>query len=215
MRHSYTDWAYAVCALALGFYSCSAAAQSCEPVPPATPDTVLLARLCVHEAGWGRRTRAGWEPAAADCAGIHAVIERVRNAISRRHRACVPYSRAMRAYSSSLFDVERSDPKCYAPFLDASGLEPACWGGTVPWERRRDSWAALLSAAERIYRGELSHSCEAPPHHWGCGDAAIAQGCQDHARALRLGMDRVDCGPTLNRFYRARRLALAERRDLF
>lgn len=184
-----------------------AVAQECSEVSRPDPDYVVLARLCVHEAGWGRQVRHGWELPVADCAAINAVIERVQSAMSRSRGYSVPFAAAVARYSDSIFDRARTDQSCYVPWLDASGLEPRCWSGSVPWENRRDAWARWLAVAEQIRAGTLSHRCVAPPHHWGCGTAQIERGCQDHERAMRLGMEQIECGATANRFYRSRRLA--------
>jgi hypothetical protein len=159
------------------------------------PEHLLLARLCVHEAGW---------ESVADCAAIWEVLElgAERNAISVRSFAY--------AYSGLALRGQTSKP--WAAELDERGSTPPSWpawgtrrGRTVrhaPFAAYRERWLLLLEACRAIVAGQVPSACEEPPHDWG--------GAVDDARAARLGLVRLHCGETRNRFY-LRPSLLAER----
>lgn len=85
----------------------------------------------------------------------------------------------------------------YISFLNRFGLRPTFWrrDSTVRWSRRRAAWLRIYDRAGRILRGEVRSECEATPEHWSTG-SRLAR------RARRNGYVRVDCGDTLNDFWR-------------
>lgn len=159
-----------------------------------TSDALVLARVCVHEAGWED---------AGDCEAIHAVLAggAARHGLNFRAYAFAYSGRALRGLTS----------RPWAAQLDESGGAPSAWprvstvrrGGVAvvvehaPWSAYRDRWLAALERAQSIVAGERTHGCEREPHDWG--------GAVDMERARRLGLIEVDCSrgdvATRNRFY--------------
>lgn len=165
-------------------------------------DALLLARICVSEAGW-----TCWD--TNDGVAIHEVLLRGarRNGLSWRSFA--------RSYASRATGAEpTTHPRLsWIAELDASGRAPASWptmsstvrrDGTVavrphpPWSRYREQWLAILSRAREVIRLTLETSaewsvCDTGPEHWG--------GVVDRERARRLRLVPVSCGETVNDFY--------------
>lgn len=170
----------------------------------AESDALLMARICVSEAGW-----TCWD--TGDGYEIHHVLLRGarRQAISWR-----AYARAYSRRATGAVAVERGR-LAWVQGLGETGLAPASWprvitrraaDGTVlvephpPWSQFRARWLAVLERAREVVTwGEDVHEehgmCAEPPDHWG--------GEVDRARAVRLGLVEIDCGPAvLNDFYR-------------
>jgi hypothetical protein len=151
------------------------------------PAHLVLARVCVHEAGW---------ESPADCAAIWDVLTSgaERHGISRRSFAHAYSGRALRGRTSRPWvaelnergDAPRSWPRVWVA-RDGRVMEHPGWGVF------RARWLALLEECRRIVAGEVASSCVEPPHDWG--------GPVDDERARRLGLVRVSCGETRNRFY--------------
>lgn len=160
-------------------------------------DTLLLARICVHEAGWDT---------PLDCAAIHQVL------LAGAEREGMSYRSYAYAYAGRALRGETA--RSWVAHLREDGREPEGWPETVvvrrgdelrverhaPWGAFRDRWMTTLDTARQVMAGELTAPCESPPHDWG--------GRVDRARARRLGLIRIDCGDTRNDFYQ--RPALVE-----
>lgn len=169
----------AIAALAL------APSTSAAQFVPAS-DAVILARVCFHESGW---------TSTDDCAGIKEVLVNgsERHGLSFRSYALAYSGRALRGETS----------RSWVAQLGPRGRRPSRWPvtwdsptGPRPhpgWSVFRDRWMDLLGLAERLMDGTASGKCETSPHDWG--------GPMDDARAERIGLIRIDCGETLNRFY--------------
>jgi len=165
-------------------------ALACPADAQHVPEYLLLARICVHEAGW---------EAEADCAAIHEVLVRgaEREELSYRTYAYNYAGRALRGETS----------RSWVASLREDGREPEGWpetsirrdGDTVsvvphaPWSAYRDRWLATLEMARRVHAGEIRAACAEPVHDWG--------GRVDRSRARRLGLIEVECGDTRNDFY--------------
>lgn len=155
------------------------------------PDHLTLARVCVHEAGW---------ESVDDCAAIWEVLRAgaERGGYSVRVYALAYSGRALRGQTSRPWVAE----------LNEEGSRPRSWPTTWQgrphpgWGAFRTRWLALLEACRLIVAGEVRSSCEDQPHDWG--------GPVDDRRARRLGLIRIDCGETLNRYYQRPSL-IAER----
>lgn len=176
---------------------------------PEEPDVLALAQVCRHESGFPARRDGRWD-FGGDCAAINAVLEfgRARLELARRRSdpedwEPVTFEDFARRYSDRVFDRSRTSGPCDAAWLTIDGRAPACWDSTVPWKDRRAAWLALVDHARDIRLGTITHACERPPAHWGCGDRETERGCGDHDRATRAGWRRISCGRTDNRFYYA------------
>jgi hypothetical protein len=151
-------------------------------------DQLALARVAASECGLTGCTEQ-------EVAAIGAVL--------RARCSSCRLATSARLYSSRVFDQNRTDDRAWIAFLSPTGHEPERWPSTIrvrgervphaPWAIYRERWLAIYEWAGRVVRGELAHACEQPPVHWG--------GPMDDARAARLGLVRVDCGETRNRFY--------------
>lgn len=164
------------------------------------PDYLLLARICVHEAGW---------EAEADCAAIHEVLTAgaEREDLSYRTYAYNYAGRALRGETS----------RAWVANLREDGREPEGWPETTlvrdgdavsvrphaPWSMYRDRWLGTIAIARRVIAGEIAARCAEPVHDWG--------GRVDRGRARRLGLVEVECGDTRNDFYARPALRAAPR----
>lgn len=142
----------------------------------------LFARHCVNETGF---LITDDSPAMAEALRTRAggeittsiIILYSRRTVIRRH--------------------EIRDSRRYISFLNRFGTRPRYWrrDSNVHWSQRRDSWMRIYERAGMILRGEIRSRCEAPPEHWSVG-RRLAR------RAKRNGYYRVDCGDTLQDFWR-------------
>jgi hypothetical protein len=147
-------------------------------------DQISLARVVISE--------AGLQATDDEVAAIGTVL---RARCSRCSIATVA-----RQYSRGVFDLDRRDPRAWVAFLRADGRQPEHWPSNVSWSAFRASWLRVYEAAGRFVRGELEHSCESPPAHWGSPRA----GSIDMRRARRAGWTRVRCGDVRNAYWRVR-----------
>jgi hypothetical protein len=189
-------WALAGALLLLS-HACEVDAQ------PREPDAVLLARVCVSEASW-----TCWD--SGDGYAIHHVLQRGarRQGISWR-----AYARAYARRATGA--VVTTHPRLsWVAGLREDGLAPLSWPRVItrrvgdevrvephpPWSQFRARWLAVLERAREVATwSEADHEtwgmCAEPPDHWG--------GEVDEARAQRLGLVPIDCGPgPANTFYR-------------
>lgn len=163
-------------------------------------DALLLARICVSEAGWDCFE-------SGDGYAIHEVLLRG----AERH--AMRYETFARSYSPRATGMAPSRLRPWVAGLRADGGEPYSWprvttrpipGGLVrvephpPWVSYRARWLAVLERAREVVSWRLDDVdewglCDGPVHDWG--------GTMDRARATRLGLLDVDCGGTSNDFY--------------
>jgi len=163
-------------------------------------DALLLARICVSEAGWECfETGDGY--------AIHEVLLRG----AERH--AMRYETFARSYSPRATGMAPSRLRPWVAGLRADGGEPYSWprvttrpipGGLVrvephpPWVSYRARWLAVLDRAREVVSWRLDDVdewsiCEGEVHDWG--------GEVDEARAHRIGLVPVGCGETANTFY--------------
>ena len=157
--------------------------QAQAPGAPTEDAALLLARLCVSEAGW-----SCWR--SLDGYAIHEVIART----AARHG--VSYADAARRRAPRLLGTapHRSPRLLWCSQLEAHGAEPAAWPAPPhpPWVRYRRRWLAVLERARLVVTFTLDDRdewspCDEPPDGWRSPRAA-------------LGLPIADCGPTLNTF---------------
>jgi hypothetical protein len=151
---------------------------------------LALARICVSEAGFQVKTN--------DCAAIYRVLKGRKNG--------GPLLRIMRRYSTNAFDRSRTDRRRWVAWLNSPGHKPKGWPQRTkrdtphpPWSSFRPLWFDVYEHAGAILRGEVESPCDKPPDHWG-GRFGI-----DLRRARAAGWEEVDCGNTLNAFWRVPR----------
>ena len=145
-------------------------------------DALLLARLCVSEAGWDC-----WQ--TGDGAAIYDVL-RTRSAARRQ-----TWRTAARSYAPHVGGrlAPRTARGRWVAQLREDGEQPAGWPARASWSAYRERWLGVLAEARRVVAEGVVSPCSERVEHWG--------GVVDRERARRLGMRRVDCGPTRNDFY--------------
>ena len=164
--------------------------RACDSPAHATPresDRVLLARICVSEAGW-----ECWE--TGDGLAIYEVLSTGarRSGLSFRHYARSYASRATGARPTSNARL------AWVAGLGEAGERPSAWPRDLSWAHYRPQWLDVLEHAEEVLsldgaRARDWSPCASSVHDWG--------GRMDEARAVRLGLIPVRCGPTRNAFY--------------
>lgn len=141
---------------------------------------VVLARVCAKEA-WPFPDGRGY----ADCPAIAAVLLKIG------HGDVV---RGARLHSVRVFQPERLRQRPWIAFLqgDTPDVAPRGWPENMNWNVQRGRWRGLLALAHSVLEGPAELPCE--PDTWG--------GVVDRERARRLRYMRIECGPTVNDFYR-------------
>ena len=152
------------------------------------PDHVLLARICVSEAGW-----QCWD--SGDGLAIYEVLS------TGAARYGVPFATYARRYAPRATGVRPSEGRTsWVAQLQASGVRPVAWPSTSPWHLYRPQWFDVLETAEDVLSLDGSRArewspCASEVHDWASSSEPSRQ------RASRLGLIPVNCGTTLNRFY--------------
>ena len=144
---------------------------------------VVLARVCVKEASFG---------GFADCPPIGSVLLRVGRG---------DVVRGARLYSPRAFDPSRLGRRPWIAWLRANGSKPESWPEHLSWPNHRSSWERMIALAQSVIDGPGEAPCT--PDHWG--------GPMDHFRAVRNGWIQLDCGPTVNEFWKVPRRARVAR----
>lgn len=158
-----------------------------DPQPPGAVERLsrelALARLCVNESGlraylWG------------DCAAIHAVVE------WRQHH--VPayrgdtYVEALHRYSGRATVDRRGRNRPWIAQLQPFGARPSAYCARCRWRGRGELWwSRTFQHAREVLRGDVRAPCR--PHSWARSDVRPPR---------RWRPVRVDCGRTLNTFWR-------------
>lgn len=135
------------------------------------PDYLVLARLCVEEAGWS---------ITSDCSAINVVIQK------RMVAQHTSFAAMARAYSPN-------NKRAWIEQLNLDAERPAAWPKTSSWNAHREKWVAMLEHAQQILNGERAAECN--PDHWG------APYGQDLERARCSGWRELQCGDTRNKFW--------------
>ena len=182
---------------------------SAQPLPPDstngqyTRTAVLLARLCVNEAGWVN---------GDDCAAIYqAIMFKASHNFQTGPRT---FERAARSYSSLVFNqchpATNSNPeRCrenrfYIPYMTGDLGKPRNWPPNLRWRATyRALWRARLEHAQAIVWGLVPSPCLAgTPQHWGTKDMVRAR----WSERIRSGeWAYAQCGNVQNAFiYRVR-----------
>lgn len=141
---------------------------------------LILARVLVNE--------CGWEP-TDDGPAIHHVLTQ------RAQRMGVSYEQAARRYSRTTFEANLLPAnRRWVAFVDSDSA-PLSWPGNLDWSKTyAPRWRRILRFATQIVEGKEAPLCR--PDHWG------AAGGWNFERSLRLGWIEVDCGNTVNAFWR-------------
>ena len=156
------------------------AAKCCSNTVVLLTAAVILARICFAEAG---------PHATPDCAAIHQVIV---NGSVRRH---VRYETYARLYAAEHFRTSRTDSRRWIADLTQDAHEPAGWPAQASWSHVRPLWLQMIDHARAVQSGDVQHTCEVSPVHWG------APRGEDLRRAIRAGWIRVHCDGTRNAFW--------------
>ena len=159
-------------------------------------DALVLARICVSEAGfpvWDSTADAGvgaWR-FSDDCRGIYEALRWA----SAHHN--MRFSAFAQRYAHNVFDEESSRPRAYVGDLEPNGRTPRRWPPSphVDWSRFRQSWLALYRHAQYLVAGAIPSACEETPTDWAGGSTSARLG------AAARGMHEVSCGQSSNRFY--------------
>jgi hypothetical protein len=175
-------------ALAAGAPPDPARAQMADPVQALTQ--LMLARICVHELTWNVDN---------DCEPIWQVLH---SAGGRR---------------GPLAGLRRYSPRFWAGISRrpwARALEPAhadrgapdAWPEAWPaYGAYRAQWRHAYEQAGAIVRGEIATRCTERPDHWGSLDHRTQDYRNAQQRIARGVWVQVDCGPTIQGYYRRTR----------
>jgi hypothetical protein len=152
-------------------------ASPAQALPPAskTLAALLLARTCVKEAGWN---------ITDDCVSIHAVVQ--KRADMEKHTY---YEQMLERYSRV------ASNRMWLEQLDLQGSKPEAWPQGAHWEKHRGKWLQILAHATEIVEGRVQAPCK--PDHWGDSRG-------DHKRAVLAGWTQIECGQSLNEFWRVK-----------
>jgi hypothetical protein len=172
-------WALAGALLLLS-HACEVDAQ------PRDTDAVLLARVCVSEAGW-----SCWE--SGDGYALHYAQLTVaeRDGISWRSaaRALSPRATGTRPTTDARI--------AWVAGLRADALAPLSWPAAPhsPWAQYRARWLAVLERAREVVTWGLDVHDEWSP----CDDRPITWAAPWHTPSP--GLRALDCGDTANLYY--------------
>lgn len=153
-------------------------------------DALLLARICVSEAGF-RAHETG------DCGAIaYTLLGTVaERGVSLRAAARAHSPRATGARPTS--DARLA----WVAQLNESGLRPAAWPAAphAPWSAYRARWAEVLERSRELVTWSLEDHerdsmCDAPPVTWAA-----------RWHTPSPGLRAIDCGDTANLFYTSAR----------
>lgn len=142
--------------------------------------SVMLARVCVSESGWDN----------------HLECQTIVHALS--HQAMqrnIPLRRQICAYAPNSCNQEREDDRRWIAFLHP-GLRMAPEGfPSIPWEKHRARFAALVVTAYRASMGAIPSGCPGSIH-WG------AEWCRSCERRMRrYNFHRMNCPNHSNAWY--------------
>jgi len=185
MRHLPAAARWLLLAGLLLTYALALAGRLEAQVSEGPSDAVLLARLCVSEAGL--RAYAG-----DDCAAIHAVL--AFRAALPAHRS-VSYAEVLHRYSRRATVDREGRSRPWIAELEPSGAEPATWTPLASWPRCRRWWRLTLAHSRDVLAGRVTARCE--PHSWARAGVRPA----DPSASV------TDCGVTRNVFWRIARYA--------
>lgn len=181
VRFAWFMWFVGVWA-ALGYPTCESEAQGVAST------AVLLARVCVSEAGWlCFRTGDGY-----------AIHEATLARVGPRGT----YRGALTRYSRRATGVEPTNDErlAWVSELNERGRRPMRWPGEphMAWSRYRARWLAVVGEARTVVTLTMDDRDE-----WSvCDDIPTDWAAPAHVPSE--GVVRVDCGDTLNPFYRRR-----------
>lgn len=128
-----------------------------------------------------------------DAPADHAAIGHVL--IRRATQAGISLADMAHAYVS----IFKASVQGYPRTRWVRGLTSACeappmWPSSIRWSR--PACLNVVARARALLSGDLPDPCHGRAQHWGSRTGV------DHARALRAHWKRVDCGKTLNAFWR-------------
>lgn len=147
-------------------------------------DVLWLARAMVAEGGWHKR----------DHAAIGYVLVRKWERVSDRNPD-VRLETIIRRYCSGLeADDRRTDRLRWVYRLDYGTQAPSGWPNGLPWLTYYPRWQKALQMAARVLRNGIQDPCRNRATDFG--------GIMDRPPER---LERIDCGRTVNVFYRVRR----------
>lgn len=174
--------------LVVGFLalSISLRARADEQEPPAN---VLLARLCVNEAGWN----------TLDCAAIGHIRMRSARTNDRDIRAELLYQHGARSLRiDRATNVQSNDRRPWIGDLYGQRA-PRYWPSNIEWDSQGlPRWSMVLEMATGVIAGTEPDPCRQGrirPNTWGGPEV-------DAERLARPGWQDAHCGATRNRFGR-------------
>lgn len=213
-----SNWKVLVCGFVVGFVTgaadCRARALADESIPHEWYDSThgWLSRAVVAEAGWTSED---------DHVGIANVLLR-RLAVVRKMEGYEGYTftQQIRNYCSGLaYRLPNASPRAKwvrnlpyeMPATDPglrSELEAVGWGGIqyamprpkhwprkLPWQHYAMYWNEVLKRMQKWQNGGFGDACP-EAMHWG-SDTGL-----DRTNAVDNGWIEVDCGNTVNKFYK-------------
>lgn len=175
----------------------AASAHALLPPEQWTPQArIALGQAWVAEADWDADT---------DHLAISYVLLRRWNDIHERFPA-VAFSTVVRAYCSGLelsANPSKLSPRLrWVRQLNETGERPLDWPSKIPWEPFRQRWVKVLERVDAWAAGELPDPCRGLARHFG--------GTMDAPGKL---MEKVECGQTLNTFYRILRVNRIKKKE--
>lgn len=149
-------------------------------------DALLLARICVSEAGWSAHE-------SGDCGAIAYAI-----AATSSERA-ISFRAAARAHSPRATGArETSDARLsWVAGLRRDGGEPTAWPAPphAPWAAYRERWLEVLDRARELVTWSLEdHEADSM-----CEVAPVTWAARWHTPSP--GLVEIDCGDTRNAFF--------------
>lgn len=146
------------------------------------PTVLVLARICVSEAGWDSRQ---------DCAAIFQVLRNVR----RNDETLMGAMRRASRVVSEMWEPTTRRHR-WLVNLKLDGSEPDHFPEVADWDRHyRHRWFEVIAHARALIEGEAhAHPCPGAVIAWG--------GDMDDYLALQRNLIRVDCGDTANTFWK-------------
>ncbi len=154
-----------------------AAPARCQPLPRDRGTRLVLAQAMVAEAGWR---------ADRDHAGIAHVLGRRWR--TRPALASLSFGEVVRRYCAAWRTKRRR--ATWVRALSTPAARPMGWPRQASWRAHAPLWRQVLRRAERFLLGQLADPCRGRASHWGSPQDVPGP-----------RMRRVNCGPTLNRYY--------------
>jgi hypothetical protein len=142
--------------------------------------SLMLARVCVSEAGWN-----GHE----ECTVIvHALVQQA-------HNRGIPLEQQICAYAPNSCDRDRQDGRRWISHLHPNRTSAPPGWPRMSWAEYRAKFTGIMMLAYRSYMGEVPSACP-QAYHWG---SVYCEACR--VRMRDSGFVRAGCG-LRNAWYR-------------